>query len=306
MLRFLPDWLSGSIVLLLGCGGTVVIFLMLLPFALLKLLIPIPAWRRAMTDILTGMTTLWARWVSFSIGLTRQPHWDIRGLEGTSPKGKYLLISNHSAWTDLPVLLKIFPGRIPFPRPFIKQQLIWLPIIGFCAWAIDCPFMRRYTKEELAKHPEWRGRDVETTRRSCEKFRHHAVTVVNYAEGTRCTDEKRIARKSPYRHLLRPKSAGISLVLNAMGDQFDAILDMTIAYTPGVDTSMWAYLCGRIPHISVRVEKIPVPAELVHGNYQEDPAFQQQFQHWMTSLWDRKEKLIDQLHAEMGVASASP
>jgi 1-acyl-sn-glycerol-3-phosphate acyltransferase len=306
MLRFLPDWLSGSIVLVLGCGGTVVIFLMLLPFALLKLLIPIPAWRRVMTDILTGMTTLWARWVSFSIGLARQPHWDIQGLEGTSPKGKYLLISNHSAWTDLPVLLKIFPGRIPFPRPFIKQQLIWLPIIGFCAWAIDCPFMRRYTKEELARHPEWRGRDVETTRRSCEKFRHHAVTVVNYAEGTRCTDEKRIARKSPYRHLLRPKSAGISLVLNAMGDQFDAILDMTIAYTPGVDTSMWAYLCGRIPHISVRVEKIPIPSELVHGNYQEDPAFQKQFQHWMTSLWDRKEKLIDQLHAEMGVASASP
>lgn len=299
MLRFLPDWLSGSIILVLGCSGTVVIFLLLLPFALLKLLIPINASRRILTDILTGMTTLWALWVSLVLGLARQPRWDIRGLAGTTPKGKYLLISNHSAWTDIPVLLKIFPGHMPFPRPFIKQQLIWLPIIGFCAWAIDCPFMRRYTKEELARHPEWRGRDVETTRRSCEKFRHHAVTVVNYAEGTRCTEAKRLARGSPYRNLLRPKSAGISLVLNAMGDQFDAILDMTIAYTPGVDTSFWAYLCGRIPDITVRIEKLPVPADLIHGDYQADEQFKERFQQWMTGLWDRKDQLIDTLHADM-------
>jgi 1-acyl-sn-glycerol-3-phosphate acyltransferase len=299
MLRFLPDWLCGSIILVLGCSGTVVIFLALLPFALLKLLIPIRASRRFLTDILTGMTTLWALWVTACLSLAKQPRWDIRGLEGLSPKDKYLLISNHSAWTDIPVLLKIFPGRMPFPRPFIKQQLIWLPIIGFCAWAIDCPFMRRYTKEELEKHPEWRGRDVETTRRSCEKFRDHAVTVVNYAEGTRCTEAKRIARKSPYRHLLRPKSAGVALVLNAMGDQFDAVLNMTIAYTPGADTSFWAYMCGRIPHIAVRVEKLPVPPDLLNGDYQEDPEFQQRFQLWMSGLWDRKEQLIDELHAGM-------
>jgi len=299
MLRFLPDWLTGSIILILGCGGTVVIFLMLLPFALLKLLIPIRASRRFMTDILTGMTTLWALWVTACLRLAKQPRWDIQGLEGLSPKAKYLLISNHSAWTDIPVLLKIFPGHMPFPRPFIKQQLIWLPIIGFCAWAIDCPFMRRYTQEELEKHPEWRGRDAETARRSCEKFRHHAVTVVNYAEGTRCTEQKRIARQSPYKHLLRPKSAGVALVLNAMGEQFDAILNMTIAYTPGADTSFWSYMRGRIPHIAVRIEKLQVPAGLLQGDYQEDPEFKQRFQQWMTALWDRKEALIEELHAGM-------
>ncbi|MGH8458482.1 MAG: acetyltransferase, partial [Nevskiales bacterium] len=213
---------------------------------------------------------------------------------------KYLLLSNHSTWMDIPVLLRVFPGHLPFPRPFIKQQLLWLPIIGFSAWAIDCPFMRRYTKEELEKHPEWRGRDLETTRRSCEKFRQLPVTVLNYVEGTRFTEAKRVARQSPYRNLLRPKSAGAAFVLNAMGDQFDAIINMTIAYTPGVDTSFWNCICGGMPEITMRVEKFPVPAEFVHGNYQEDPVFQKNFQAWMTNLWDRKQKLIDELHAQMG------
>lgn len=300
MWRFLPDWLVGSIVVVLGCAATVVIFTLgVLGPALLKVAIPIPPWQRAMTRVLVVAVTFWAWSITRCMDLSRQPVWDVVWPEGLSREGKYLLISNHSSWLDIPVLLRLFIGRIPFPRPFIKQQLIWLPIIGFSAWAIDCPFMRRYTKEELEQHPEWRGRDLETTRRSCEKFRHLPVTVLNYAEGTRMTEEKRLARSSPYRNLLRPKSAGVAFVMNAMGEQFDAILDMTIAYPPGQRATFWDYLCGRVRQISVRLEKLPVPADLMTGNYQEDPEFQKRFQTWMTALWDRKEKLIDELHARM-------
>jgi hypothetical protein len=98
----------------------------------------------------------------------------------------------------------------------------------------------------------------------------------------------------------------VALVLNAMGEQFDAILNMTIAYTPGADTSFWSYMCGRIPDITVRIEKFPVPAELLNGNYGEDPVFQRRFQQWMTALWDRKEKLIDELHADMTAQAGAP
>lgn len=303
MWRFLPDWLLGSIIVALAATATVLVFLIviLIP-ALLKILIPIPAWQRVMTRILVVGVTLWAWSITRCMDLARHPQWDVQWPEDLSLKGKYLLISNHSTWLDIPVLLRTFLGRIPFPRPFIKQELIWLPVIGFCAWAIDCPFMRRHSKEELEKHPEWRGKDLETTRRSCEKFRHMPVTVLNYAEGTRMTEQKRIARNSPYKNLLRPKSAGVAFVLNAMGDQFDAILDMTIVYTPGRPPNFWDYLCGRMGHIAVRVDKLAVPVDLLSGNYQEDPVFQQRFQTWMTALWDRKEKLIDDLHANMRVA----
>lgn len=300
MWRFLPDWLVGSVVVVLGCTATLVIYLggVLVP-TLLKVMIPIAAWQRAMTHILITVITFWAWTITRCMDLARQPVWDVQWPEGLSRDGKYLLISNHSSWLDIPVLLRSFIGHIPFPRPFMKQQLIWLPIIGISAWAIDCPFMRRYTKEELEKHPEWRGRDLETTRRSCERFRHLPVTVLNYAEGTRMTEEKRVARNSPYRNLLRPKSAGVAFVMNVMGDQFDAILDMTIAYPPGQRATFWDYLCGRVGQISVRVDKLPVPPDLISGNYQEDPEFQKRFQAWMTGLWDRKEELIDRLHAQM-------
>lgn len=301
MWRILPDWLLASIVVFLGCAATVLVFLfvVLVP-ALLKVLIPIPVWQRWLTTTcLVPGVTLWAWSVSRCLNLSKQPVWDVHWPEGLSVQGKYLLISNHSTWLDIPVLLRIFHGHVPFPRPFIKQQLIWLPIIGFCAWALDCPFMRRYTKEELEKNPQLRGKDIETTRRSCEKFRHIPVTVLNYAEGTRMTEAKRLARQSPYKNLLRPKSAGVALVLNAMGEQFDAILDMTIAYPPGERVGFWDYLRGRVSHIAVRIEKLPVPREFLGRSYQDDPQFQQEFQQWMTALWDRKETLIDRLHAQM-------
>lgn len=307
MHHFLPGWLVGSIVVVLASLATLAVFLIviLIP-SLLKILIPIPAWQRAMTRILLVGVTLWAWSITRCMDLSRQPQWDVYWPDDLSVNGKYLIISNHSTWLDIPVLLRTFLGRVPFPRPFIKQELIWLPIIGFCAWAIDCPFMRRYTKEELEKHPELRGKDLETTRRSCEKFRHLPVTVLNYAEGTRMTEAKRLARQSPYKNLLRPKSAGLAFVLNAMGDQFDAILDMTIVYAPGKAPNFWDYLCGRMTHIAVRVERLSVPADLLTGNYQEDPEFQRRFQTWMTALWDRKEKLIDELHAGMAANRSKP
>src|SRR5689334_2272353 len=105
MLRFLPGWLVGSIVLFLGCTATIFLFLFIvLPPALAKILIPIPAWRRACTEVLVMGTTLWANTVTACINLTRQPEWDVQGLEGLNPKVSYLLISNHAAWTDIAVL----------------------------------------------------------------------------------------------------------------------------------------------------------------------------------------------------------
>jgi 1-acyl-sn-glycerol-3-phosphate acyltransferase len=70
------------------------------------------------------------------------------------------------------------------------------------------PFMRRYSRGYLIRHPERRGKDVETTRRSCEKFRLHPTTIVNFVEGSRFTDEKRIETRSAFNNLLPLKQQG--------------------------------------------------------------------------------------------------
>ncbi len=103
---------------------------------------------------------------------------------------------------------------------FLKQQLAWVPFIGLACWALDMPFMRRYSRSYLIRHPERRGKDVETTRRSCEKFRAHPTTIVNFVEGSRFTEEKKRETRSPYHNLLPPKAAGIAMALNVLGSRF--------------------------------------------------------------------------------------
>lgn len=82
--------------------------------------------------------------------------------------------------------------------------------------ALDMPFMKRYSRSYLIRHPERRGKDVETTRRSCEKFRAHPTTIVNFVEGSQFTEEKHQQTRSPYQHLLPPKAAGIAMALNVL------------------------------------------------------------------------------------------
>ena len=115
--------------------------------------------------------------------------------------------------------------------PVVKHQLVWFPIVGQASQALEFPFMKRYTPDYLAKHPEKRGRDLETTRRACQRYRQIPVAILNFVEGTRFTLEKHADQESPYRHLLRPRIGGISFVLASLGDQLDGFFDVTLGVT---------------------------------------------------------------------------
>src|SRR4029078_4538077 len=120
--------------------------------------------------------------------------------------------------------------------------------------------MKRYSPATLERHPELRGKDLETTRRVCARVRGVPVSILNFLEGTRYTPEKHAAQQSPYRHLLRPKAGGFAFVLASIGDQLKAMLDVTIVYPQGRPT-FWNFLCGRIPLIVVHVEEKEIPVE---------------------------------------------
>jgi 1-acyl-sn-glycerol-3-phosphate acyltransferase len=185
------------------------------------------------------------------------------------------------------VLQKIFNRRIPFLRFFLKQQLIWVPLLGPAWWALDFPFMKRYSRQTLLRHPELQGKDREATRRACEKFRHMPVSVMNFAEGTRFTQAKHDAQSSPFRHLLRPKAGGVAFVLDAMGEALHAILDVTIVYPEGPCTLM-DLIAGRVHDIRVHVRERPIDAGLI-GSYDEDTAFRGRVKAWMNTLWRDKD-----------------
>lgn len=258
---------------------------------LIKLLVPIPAVWRSISVFCNFMMYCWCEGLALLLHLNPRLKWDVRGLEGLNKKNWYLLISNHHSWADIVVLCVLFRKHIPMNKYFLKQQLAWVPFIGLACWALDMPFMRRYSRSYLIRHPERRGKDVETTRRSCEKFRAHPTTIVNFVEGSRFTEEKKRETRSPYHNLLPPKAAGIAMALNVLGSQFDKLLNVTLCYPDNHTRPFYDMLSGRLTRIVVRINLVPIGEEL-HGDYVNDKNFKRGFQRWLNGLWEEKDRQL--------------
>jgi len=154
----------------------------------------------------------------------------------------------------------------------------------------------------LRANPALRDQDRETTRRACEKFARVPTCVMNFAEGTRFTKAKHAAQASPYRHLLKPKAGALAIALNAMGEQFQSLIDVTIVYPEGSPT-FWQFLCGRTERVVVQIRQLPIPPEFAAGDYAADPSFRRRFHHWLMRLWEEKDAQIDAV-LEPGAASS--
>lgn len=271
--------------------------LVLFTVALLKFVVPIPAWRRWASR---AMTALAEGWIGTNNALFRAMGalpLDTRCFEGLSTRDWYLVVSNHRSWVDILVLQAVFNRRIPFLKFFLKQQLIWVPFLGVAWWALDFPFMRRYSPAYLEKHPEHRGKDLEVTRRACGKFRVIPTSVMNFVEGTRYTSQKHAALDSPYRNLLPPRPGGVSFVLSAMGGTLHSMLDVTIVYTSGTP-SLWDLCCGRVSTVIVDLRRRAIEAWIAAGDYAGDPAFRERFKTWLGGIWADKDRTLESLLGE--------
>lgn len=297
MLRLLPAPVLGVISSLLLALNTLFWATPLLVLSLFKLLLPLVAVRRLVDRALNALASNWiacnSRWIAW---ISAAP-WDVDGVDALRPGGWYLLNCNHQSWVDIFVLQKVFNRRIPMLKFFLKQQLIWVPVIGLVWWALDFPFMRRHSQAAIRRKPALRLQDLETTRRSCARFALLPTSVMNFAEGTRFRAAKHAAQQSPYRHLLRPKAGALALALNVMGEQFSALLDISIVY-PDRTPSYWDLACGRVGRVIVRVREREIPADLVGGDYSGDPDYRRRFQAWLGAQWSEKDALIDTLIAD--------
>lgn len=296
MLSFLPAPLIGLLAASLLALNTLFWVPILLLVALVKLILPFQALRLRLDPVLVLIAEAWISCNSGWMRLTQKTSWDVEGIEGLDPHGWYLVNANHQSWVDILVLQHLLTHRIPLLKFFLKQQLLWVPVMGLAWWALDLPFMRRHSEEALRQHPELRSKDQEATRKACAKFALIPTSVMNFSEGTRFTLAKQQRQQSPYRHLLKPKAGGIALALNVMGDKFRALLDVTIVY-PGGAPNFWAFLCGRMGSVTVRVQSLPIPRHLISGDYAADPAVREAFQQWMQQIWRDKDAQIETLLA---------
>ena len=290
--------IAGSVILLLLLNTLILIGPMML-IALLKLILPGKALRTACSRGVMWVAETWAEIDKLIFATLTPTVWDIRGGEGLRRDRSYLVVSNHQSWVDIPALVQAFNRKTPYFKFFLKQELIWVPFLGLAFWALDYPFMKRYSKAYLARHPEMAGQDLEITKRACARFKDLNVTVVNYLEGTRFTAAKQAQQGSPYQHLLKPKAGGVAFTLATLGPQLDALLDVTLIYPGQRAPGFWKLISGQVPKVIMDIRTRELDPALWAGDYQGDAEFRQYVQAWVSQLWQDKDTRIAELKREL-------
>ena len=297
MLSFLPGPLKGSLIVILILLNTLIWMPILVIGALLKIIFPLPIIKKSLTLLLIACANNWTSLNNFFFVLFLKIEWKVSGLDGLSNSEWYLVNCNHQSWSDIPIVQKILNRKVPMPKFFLKKELIWVPVIGICWWALDFPFMKRSTPEQIRKNPALAGKDLQATRVACEKFKTTPVSVFNFVEGTRFSNAKHAKQNSPFKNLLKPKAGGAAFVLGSMGQQMNTMLDITIVYAESKH-EIWDLVCGRVNTVIVDIKKVDIPSEFIGKDYGNDAEFKANFQEWLNTLWRKKDAFIDKIKAD--------
>lgn len=271
------------------------VFLLIMPVALVKLIIP--GLRRPCNAVLDKLASGWITLNGWHQQLLTRTEIQVEGdLDRLSRNEWYMLIANHQSWVDIMILVRVLNGRIPYVKFFFKRELLWVPLLGQALWAMDFPVMRRRSKKDIARNPALANDDLERTRRACEMYQHSPVTIINFLEGTRFTPAKQRAQASDdgapeFRHLLKPKAGGLAFTLSAMNGQLRQMLDVTLYYPHGRPT-FWEYACGRVRRVDMHIQQRPITDDMV-GDYPNDEAFRARFQARVNELWQEKDARLE-------------
>lgn len=281
--------MRASITIPLFCLNTIVCASTMVLLSPVKLMLPFPAWRNFWTAWFVEVGAAWSTGNSRIMLWSRSTTIELDLPEGLSRQHSYLVLANHQTWVDLPALEHAMGRRIPGRRIFIKHSLIWVPFIGQACWAMDFPFMKRHTAQQLAQNPELREQNLATVQATCNRMKGMPSTMLNFAEGTRFTAAKHEQQRSRYTHLLKPKFAGVAMVLDLLGDSLDYIVDLTIVYPDNPKAPTFGDLfMGKIPRIVVKARLLPVPQAGENG---ESPRIRQ----WLQQIWKEKDQAIAEI-----------
>ena len=291
MLRFMKGPALGVIACFLWLLNTVVCGVPLLFVVATKIIMPFKNIRQWQTGLLNDIASFWVGCNNFFFRVLINVRYTIVSTVNLKKKDSYLVIANHQSWADIVVLGRVLNGKIPFMKFFLKTSLLYVPILGLAWWALDYPFMKRYSKEAIEKNPALKKKDLNTAQALCEKYKHQPIALMNFVEGSRFSSLKKKQQNSPFKHLLLPRAGGISYALSTLGKQLHSIIDVTIVY-PKHSRTLWKMLCGRLSHVQVYLREIPITPDLL-GDYSK-AEFRAYFQKTLNQWWEEKDALIDQ------------
>ena len=284
------ETIKGIISFIILLVNTLVLATLMIPLGIIKFLIPVRNLRISFTKLIIKIGEIWISVNSIWVLNLLNPNIEIKGFESLNKNEWYLTTSNHQSWADIFMVQMLTNKKIPMLKFFMKHVLIYVPVIGICWWALDMPFLKRYSKGQIEKNPKLKGRDFKEMRKSLNHYSLHPVSVFSYAEGTRFTKKKHQDQASPYINLLKPKEGGMALALSVI-PSIKFLIDITIIYE-SPKRSFWDYLCGRLKNIKIFVKKIKIPEEFLNGKLVEDTDQRSKFKTWINEIWEEKDDLI--------------
>lgn len=285
--QFLPGALLAPLLFLIFTLNVIVWGSVVFVLGVVKLILPLQIIR----NLLHLCYRAWCYGNRFGVFLAC-PDIQIEISEQMKAKGWYLLIANHQSWLDILVLTGI--GELPAPKFFLKDELKYVPFVGAGAWGLDMPFMKRVSKQKIAKNPKLKGMDVERTKHSCRHFKLNPTTIINFVEGSRFTKQKHQKQNSPFQYLLKPKAGGIAFALEVLAEQMDGLLNTSIVYHGTSEQICKDMLFGKLKKVHVCIELQPISDDLI-GNYQLDRDFRVTFQHQLNQIWQEKDRQLEQM-----------
>lgn len=291
MLKQIRYSLQGAIALIIMSSSTIIITLVILPFALIKYVTPAGGFRNGLTCWLSWLGELWVSVNKWVLSFYRGMEWDVQLPDNIDLQGRYLLMCNHQSWVDILVLQTRLNRRAPFMRFMLKQRLVYVPVLGIAWWALDMPFLRRFTREQLIRRPELKGKDLENAAKACEKLKHIPVSMTVFPEGTRFTSEKKANQKSPYQHLLLPRTGGLGQILFSFGDRMKSAIDVTIYYPDGTPT-FWQLVSGQLRKICIVATIRDIDEGLRGVNFRENKQAAHDLKKWLNELWAEKDQYL--------------
>lgn len=239
------------------------------------------------------LTTFWNRINSFIVRWVTAGKWqvDIDPNIELSKKKSYLVLCNHRSWLDILTLNAVLGGKIPVLKFFLKKQLVWqLPVAGLACKAAGYPFMERATPKQIKKNPALKRRDIILTQQACSRFKLMPNSPTVFVEGTRFSEQKRLNKKSPYQHLLKPALGSIAILLAEMEQDLAGIIDVTLLYQP-TNVSMLGFLFGQFDTFKAKVNLLPIEPDWI-GDFETDRAYRKQAQQKLNALWQQKDQTI--------------
>lgn len=274
---------------LLSCGALILIIF------IFSCLTPIKSWRFAIQKhLLQKMPAVFGYLNHCIMMISTYDRWDIVGKGDLQTDQSYIMLSNHQSWIDILVLNSVFSGRTPPLKFFMKKELLWqLPLAGLACYALGFPFMSRHSHAEIRKNPKLKGKDIETTKKACNRLRAFPSTLINFLEGTRFTDKKKERQQSPFKHLLKPHAGGVAVVIQELHETLAGIINVVIHYPKKVP-NLWDFACGRFEKIVVRYEVLPITPAMI-GDYYQDRNFRSDLQQWLNTVWQKNDLLIEKI-----------